>query len=80
MTREEAEEYIDTFRTGRGGFSKESFNQMGVPYPPIKGWRRNLVQSLVNGVKITDTHTLRQRLSDLEDEVIMLKQKLESLL
>lgn len=33
---------IEAAKTPRGGFSKESFKRLGLPYPPSRGWRREL--------------------------------------
>lgn len=34
---------IEAMRSARGGFTKDTLRAMGVPWPPPKGWRRQLI-------------------------------------
>lgn len=42
---------INAARTPQGGFSRESFIRLGVPYPPPKGW----IQKLLRGTAFAPT-------------------------
>lgn len=42
-TKEMAERYIDSFRSERGGWTKESLRHLGVSWPPKHGWRKKLI-------------------------------------
>lgn len=41
-------EQIEAARTRNGGYTKAQLAEWGVPWPPPKGWKRNLV-ALANG-------------------------------
>lgn len=40
----ETSEIIEALRTPAGGFTKKGLESIGVPWPPPKGWRRNLIR------------------------------------
>lgn len=42
-TRRVTEQEIDNARTERGGWTKATLAEWGVPWPPPKGWRKRLV-------------------------------------
>lgn len=37
------EEYIESLKTENGGWTKESLELLGVPWPPPKGWKKKLL-------------------------------------
>jgi hypothetical protein len=41
-TPAERSAYVDSFRTARGGWSREVLASWGVSWPPPRGWRRRL--------------------------------------
>lgn len=45
MTRKEREEYIESKRTPKGGFTKATLAEWGVPWQPPKGWKKWLVDN-----------------------------------
>lgn len=36
-------EQIEAAKTARGGWTKKQLAEWGVPWPPPKGWRQNLI-------------------------------------
>lgn len=45
ITREE----FEAGKTKNGGFTREQLRKWGVPWPPIKGWKKRLVYGHVPG-------------------------------
>lgn len=45
-------EYIESFMTKKGGYTRESLRKLGVPWPPPKGWKRKLL-----GKEAPDQHS-----------------------
>jgi len=35
---------IDSIKSQRGGWTKQSLSALGIPWPPPKGWRKNLIR------------------------------------
>ena len=44
MTRLEVKDFIEAWRTARGGFTKRQLAVWGVSWPPPRGWKRRLVR------------------------------------
>ena len=42
---------IEACMTPRGGFTREQLAKWGVPWPPPKGWRKNLTRKAEPGEK-----------------------------
>lgn len=42
MTPAEVMNYIESKKTKHGGFTKKQLNSWGLPWPPKKGWRKQL--------------------------------------
>ena len=42
MSKRPTEAEIDAARTAAGGWTRQQLAEWGVPWPPPKGWRRNL--------------------------------------
>lgn len=42
MSRKFTADDVESAKTPRGGFSRESLRQLGVPWPPPKGWRKRI--------------------------------------
>lgn len=40
----ETNEIIEALRTPAGGFTRKGLESIGVPWPPPKGWRKNLIR------------------------------------
>jgi hypothetical protein len=40
----ETSDIIDALRTPAGGFTRRALASIGVPWPPPKGWRQNLIR------------------------------------
>ena len=38
------QEYLDSIRTPRGGYLKADLAELGVPWPPPKGWKEKLLR------------------------------------
>ena len=38
---------IDSFKSANGGFNRQSFLSLGLPFPPKKGWLTGLVRKMV---------------------------------
>lgn len=45
VTPEERAVLIESLKTDKGGFNAVSLAQIGVVYPPQKGWRRNAIKN-----------------------------------
>jgi hypothetical protein len=43
---------IEAAMTPRGGFSKESLAELGVPWPPPKGWREAITKKEKHAIKV----------------------------
>lgn len=42
MTKKPTKEEIEAARTPNGGWTRETLAQWGVPWPPPKGWKKEL--------------------------------------
>lgn len=47
------EEFIDSFKTAKGGYTKESLKLLGVDWPPPRGWRDDLIKWFKDQEQIT---------------------------
>ena len=45
MTRQQRIDVIDSSRTPRGAWTRATLNRFGVPWPPPRGWKRQLIQN-----------------------------------
>ena len=85
MTKKQAEAYIKSKQTAKGGFSKESFKSLGVSYPPPKGWKRRLMNSLVTEVLVEVNDTTcempshEERIEELERQLMSAIKRIEDL-
>jgi hypothetical protein len=41
--REAARQRIASMKTARGGWTKKDLETLGVPWPPIRGWQKRIV-------------------------------------
>lgn len=44
MTEKELEQKIEELKSSNGGWTKESLKSLGVSWPPIKGWKKKLLE------------------------------------
>lgn len=38
------EEFLDSLKTPRGGYTRDTLAQLGVSWPPKKGWKSELIK------------------------------------
>ena len=43
-TKKEMIEKIESLKTSKGGWSRESLSSLGVSWPPPKDWKKNLIE------------------------------------
>ena len=43
MTKQELLEKIESLKTEQGGWTKEALQSLGVSWPPVKGWKDDLL-------------------------------------
>jgi hypothetical protein len=63
----ETSDIIDALRTPVGGFTKRALASIGVPWPPPKGWRQNLIRENALATKSNLYHS-RNELEAKEEE------------
>lgn len=63
----ETSDIIDSLRTPVGGFTKRALASIGVPWPPPKGWRQNLIRENALATKSNLYHS-RNELEAKEEE------------
>jgi hypothetical protein len=49
MARMDAAKMIEAAKSPNGGWTKETLAGWGVPWPPPKGWKRDLIERLKKG-------------------------------
>lgn len=55
MTHDEMLQKIESLKTERGGWTRESLASLGVPWQPPKGWKKTLLkQASEEGVNETN--------------------------
>ena len=40
------EEYLDSLKTPKGGYTRETLTMLGVEWPPKKGWKREIIKAV----------------------------------
>jgi hypothetical protein len=45
VTRSEIQKLLESLKTPRGGWTRETLASLGVPWPPPRGWRKRLLES-----------------------------------
>ena len=63
----ETSDIIDALRTPVGGFTKRALASIGVPWPPPKGWRQDLIRENALATKSNLYHS-RNELEAKEEE------------
>ena len=63
----ETSDIIDALRTPAGGFTRRALASIGVPWPPPKGWRQNLIRENALATKSNLYHS-RNELEAKEEE------------
>ena len=63
----ETSDIIDALRTPVGGFTKKALASIGVPWPPPKGWRQDLIRENALATKSNLYHS-RNELEAKEEE------------
>jgi len=63
----ETSEIIEALRTPAGGFTRRALQSIGVPWPPPKGWRQNLIRENSLATKSNLYHS-RNELEAKEEE------------
>ncbi len=63
----ETSDIIDALRTPVGGFTKRAVASIGVPWPPPKGWRQDLIRENALATKSNLYHS-RNELEAKEEE------------
>ena len=38
------EEYLDSLKTPKGGYTRETLLMLGVKWPPKKGWKKEIIE------------------------------------
>ena len=70
----ETSDIIDALRTPVGGFTKRALASIGVPWPPPKGWRQDLIRENALATKSNLYHSRNElEANDEEDTYHLLK-------
>lgn len=81
MTKEEASKYVESFKTDKGGFTRDSLAKLGVSWPPKSGWRKDLIVKLSNWEKqsapLTSMEVVWKRIESLETQVDILNEYIQ---
>ena len=56
------EEEIDAKRTPAGGWTKAQLAEWGVPWPPPRGWRKQLISQARKGMTLDNGQRFRVRI------------------
>ena len=40
------EEYLESLKTPKGGYTRETLLTLGVSWPPKKGWKRDIIKAV----------------------------------
>jgi hypothetical protein len=60
MNRKQAEAKINLLRSPNGGFTKKSLDELGVQWPPYRGWRQDVIRRL-SGKDVNPQKEIQQR-------------------
>jgi hypothetical protein len=44
VTKQEMLDKIESMKTSNGGFSKKDLASLGVAWPPVAGWKKQLIE------------------------------------
>jgi hypothetical protein len=64
----ETNDIIEALRTPAGGFTRAGLESIGVPWPPPKGWRKNLIRENALATKSNVLYFPRNELEAKEEE------------
>lgn len=42
--RNNTEEILERLKTKKGGYKRETLKLLGIPWPPPKGWKKDLIE------------------------------------
>lgn len=48
------EEYLESLKTPKGGYTRETLLTLGVKWPPKKGWKRDIIMAVKQNPKYTN--------------------------
>ena len=58
-------EYIESFMSRNGGYTREALRKLGVSYPPPSGWKSKLIKELENNFEKWDNRNQQEIALDL---------------